>query len=55
MYNSDYFIDNNIEVSKAEMLKELFDHGIEDAQEFFEIYGIKDTYNSKDILFWLGY
>jgi uncharacterized protein YunC (DUF1805 family) len=55
MNNAEYYLENDVEVSKTEALREMFNHGIEDVSEFFEEYGIKDTYNAKDVLIWLGY
>ena len=55
MYNSEYYLENEIIVSKQEALREILNHGIEDASDFFEECGIKDEYKASDVLIWLGY
>ena len=53
-YNSEFFIENEIEVSKAEALAEWVDHGLTH-HEFFKEFGDKEVYNSAEILIFLGY
>ena len=53
-YDSEFFIENEIEVSKAEALAELVNHGLTH-HEFFLEFGDKDIYNSVEILIFLGY
>jgi|TARA_R100000479_G_scaffold171609_1_gene115316 hypothetical protein len=45
------------EVTYAEMVHEMRKHGVDDAgfAEFFREYGVRDTYQSFEILDWLGY
>jgi hypothetical protein len=51
---SEFFIENEIEVSKAEALAEWVNHGLTH-HEFFLEFGDKDIYNSAEILIFLGY
>ena len=53
-YDADHFIENEIEVNKFEALAEWEAHGLK-PHEFFEEFGNKDTYNSAEILRFLGY
>ena len=53
-YSADHFIENEIEVSKAEALAEWVDHGLTH-HEFFKEFGDKEFYNSAEILIFLGY
>lgn len=55
MENSEYYLENDITVTKLEAMRELFNHGIEDASEFFNEYGIREDYKARDVLQWLGY
>tara|TARA_R100000353_G_scaffold17481_1_gene16389 strand:+ start:2138 stop:2305 length:168 start_codon:yes stop_codon:yes gene_type:complete len=45
------------EVTYAEMVHEMREHGIDDAgfADFFREYGVRDIYQSNEILVWLGY
>ena len=53
-YDSSFFIENEIEVSKSEALAEWVDHGLTH-HEFFKEFGDKEFYNSAEILIFLGY
>lgn len=50
----DYWEAIEVEVTKAEAVREVEKHGI-DKTEFFAELGEKDCYQGKDILDWLGY
>lgn len=53
-YTADFYIDNNVEVSRFEALHEVKEHGIE-LEEFYAEFGDQETYNGGAILSWLGY
>ena len=55
MYNLEYYLENEILVSRQEALREIFNHDIEDASDFFEECGMKEEYKASDVLIWLGY
>ena len=45
------------EVTYAEMVHEMRKHGVNDAgfADFFDEHGVRETYQSDEILVWLGY
>lgn len=53
-YNSEYFIENDIEVSHLEAIDEVKKHYIE-IEDFYAEFGKHDLYNGGAILSWLGY
>ncbi len=42
-------------ITRRRALQELRNHGVDDAEEFFNEVGVKENYKAQEVLAWLGY